>query len=168
MVDKGSNIPDVGNVSSENGDNLINSEADVEEAVNSSPKFNDTGVLRLVGPSCEVLVQLEGKSCQALLDTGSMVSTVTYSLSQQLKLAIHPMNHFIQVERVGGQLLQYMGYVIAKVQLPDMNQEVEAMFLVVPDVWLQLYNTCPHRYQHLETSAQFKCHVIQICMVFCF
>ena len=84
VVDERSNILDVGNVSSEKGENLIDSEADVEEAVNSSPKFNDTGVLGLVGPSCEVLVQLEGNSCQALLDTGSMVSSVTYSLSQQL------------------------------------------------------------------------------------
>ena len=134
VVDNRSNIPDVDNVSSESGDNLIDSEADVEEAVNSSPKFNDTGVLGLVGPSCEVLIQLEGKSCQALLDTGSMVSTVTYSLSQQLKLPIYPMNHLLQVEGVGGQLLQYMGYVVAKVQLPDINQDVEAMFLVVPDV----------------------------------
>ena len=133
-MDNRSNIPDVDNVSSESGDNLIDSEADVEEAVNSSPKFNDTGVLGLVGPSCEVLIQLEGKSCQALLDTGSMVSTVTYSLSQQLKLPIYPMNHLLQVEGVGGQLLQYMGYVVAKVQLPDINQDVEAMFLVVPDV----------------------------------
>ena len=109
VIEKGSNIPVVGDVSSENGNNIIDSEADVEKDMNPSPKFNDTGVLGLVGPSCEVLVQLEGTSCKALLDTGS----------QQLKLPIHPMNHPIQVEGVGGQLLQYMGYVIAKVQLPE-------------------------------------------------
>ena len=117
----------VSNRSSENND-------DAMKDLNSSPKQKDTGVLGLVGPSCEVLIQLEGKSCQALLDTGSIVSTVTYSLSQQLKLPIYPMNHLIQVEGVGGQLLQYLGYVVAKVQLPDINQEVEAMLLVVPDV----------------------------------
>ena len=134
VVDKWANIPATGNVSSENGDNLVDTEADVEVNMNPPPKVNDTGVLGLVGPSCDVLVQLEGKSCQDLLDTGSMVSTVTYSLSQQLKLPIHPMNHLIQFEGVDGQLLQYIGYVIAKVQWPDINQEVEAMFLVVPDV----------------------------------
>ena len=117
----------VSNRSSEN-------DADAMKDLNSSLKQEDTGVLGLVGPSCKVLVQLEGKSCQALLDTGSMMSTVTYSLSQQLKLPIYPMKHLIQVEGVGGQLLQYMGYVVAKVQQPDINQEVEAMFLVVPDV----------------------------------
>ena len=31
-------------------------------------------------------------------------------------------------------MLQYLGYVIANVQLPDISQEVEAMFLVVPDI----------------------------------
>ena len=175
VIDKGSNIPVVGDVSSENGNNMIDSEADVEKDMNPSPKFNDTGVLGLVGPSCEVLVQLEGKSCKALLDTGSMVSTVTYSLSQQLKLPIHPMNHLIQVEGVGGQLLQYMGYVIAKVQLPDINQEVEAMFLVVPDVGyncttpvligtnilkhLHSSNAMSYRYQW---SSVFKCINAQV------
>ena len=63
-----------------------------------------------------------------------MVSTVTYSLSKQLKLPIHPLDHLIRVEGVGGHLLQYSGYVIAKVQMPDIDQEVEAMFLVVPDI----------------------------------
>ena len=41
------------------------------------------GVIPLVGPSSEVEVRVEGKSCQALLDTGAMVSTLTLSLCQQ-------------------------------------------------------------------------------------
>ena len=60
VIDKGSNITAVGDVSSENGNNMIDSEADVEKDKNPSPQFNGTGVLGLVGPSCEVLVQLDG------------------------------------------------------------------------------------------------------------
>ena len=113
---------------------MSDDEPGVETDAHSSAMVNGPGVLGLVGPSSEVVVKLEGRSCQALWDTGSMVSTVTYSLSKQLKLPIHPMDHLIRVEGVGGHLLQYSGYVIAKVQMPDIDQEVEAMFLVVPDI----------------------------------
>ena len=148
---------------------------DVAEELHSSSKLNKAGTLGLVGPSCEVAVTLEGRSCQALLDTGSMVSTVTYSLSHQLKLDIHPMDHLLRVEGVGGQMFQYMGYVIARVQLPDINQEVDAMFLVIPDIG---YNcTTPvligtNILQHLHSSESvsheypwgsvFKCMSVQV------
>ena len=62
---------------------------DIERDVHS-PLVDEPGVIGLVGPSCEVTVTLEDTSCQALLDTGSMVSTVTYSLAHKLKLDIHP------------------------------------------------------------------------------
>ena len=85
------------------------------------------------------------------------------------------MDHLLRVEGVGGQMLQYLGYVIAKVQLPDISQEVEAMFLVVPDIG---YNcTTPvligtNILQHLHSSESvsheypwssvFKCMSAQV------
>ena len=45
----------------------------VPPVVSSGP-----GVIPLVGPSSEVEVKVEGKSCQALLDTGAMVTTTPY------------------------------------------------------------------------------------------
>ena len=112
---------------------MSSDDTDIERDVHF-PVVDEPGVIGLVGPSCEVTVTLEDTSCQALLDTGSMVSTVTYSLAHKLKLDIHPMDHLLRVEGVGGQMLQYLGYVIANVQLPDISQEVEAMFLVAPDI----------------------------------
>ena len=44
------------------------------------------------------------------------------------------MTHLIQVEGVGGQMLNYLGYVISSLELPDIDQEVQAMFLIVPDI----------------------------------
>ena len=44
------------------------------------------------------------------------------------------MTHLIQVEGVGGQMLNYLGYVISSLKLPDIDQEVQAMFLIVPDI----------------------------------
>ena len=70
-------------VSSAKVDNVSSSDDhDDERQQQSSSKLSGENVVGLVGPSCEVLVALEGTSCQALLETGSMVSTVTYSLSQ--------------------------------------------------------------------------------------
>ena len=96
------------------------------------------GVIPLVGPSSEVLVQVEGKSCQALLDTGAMVSSITRSMCQELQLPVQPMSHLVRVEGVGGHTLKYLGYVVAKLEISDLKQEFEAMFLVVPDIG---YNT---------------------------
>ena len=74
----------------------------VPPVVSSGP-----GVIPLVGPSSEVEVKVEGKSCQTLLDTGAMVSTLTLSLCQQLKLPLHPMSQIVRVEGVGGHSLKY-------------------------------------------------------------
>ena len=99
-----------------------------------SSKLKSASTAGLVWPSCDVAVTLGDRPCQALLDTDSMVSTGTYYLSHQLKLDIHPMNHLLRVEGVGGQMLQYLGYVVSRVRVLDFDQEVDARFLVVPDI----------------------------------
>ena len=120
------------------------------------------GVIPLVGPSSEVEVRVEGKSCQALLDTGEMVSTLTLSLCQQLQLPIYPMSQLVRVEGVGGHSLNYLGYVIAKLDISDLHQELEAMFFVVPDIG---YNcTTPvligtNILQHVASSSQLPPHM---------
>ena len=120
------------------------------------------GVIPLVGPSSEVEVRVEGKSCQALLDTGAMVSTLTLSLCQQLQFPIYPMSQLVQVEGVGGHSLKYLGYVIDKLDISDLHQELEAMFLVVPDIG---YNcTTPvligtNILQHVASSSQLPPHM---------
>ena len=130
--------------------------------VNSVRKNQGQGVIPLVGPSSEVEVKVEGKSCQALLDTGAMVSTLTLSLCQQLNLPLHPMSQLVRVEGVGGHSLQYLGYVIAKLEVSDLHQELEAMVLVVPDIG---YNcTTPvligtNILQHVAGSSQLPAHM---------
>ena len=150
------------NVVSENGDNSrvkmpMESDEVIPREVNSGRKDPGRGVIPLVGPSSEVEVKVEGKSCQALLDTGAMVSTLTLSLCQQLNLPLHPMSQLVRVEGVGGHSLQYLGYVIAKLEVSELHQEFEAMFLVVPDIG---YNcTTPvligtNILQHVSRSSQ--------------
>ena len=136
--------------------------SDVSLSDVSVRKNQGQGVIPLVGPSSEVEVKVEGKSCQALLDTGAMVSTLTLSLCQQLNLPLHPMSQLVRVEGVGGHSLQYLGYVIAKLEVSDLHQELEAMFLVVPDIG---YNcTTPvligtNILQHVAGSSQLPSHM---------
>ena len=149
------------NFVSENVDNSrvevpVKSDEVTPREVNGRREDLGRDVIPLVGPSSEVEVKVEGKSCQALLDTGAMVSTLTLSLCQQLNLPLHPMSQLVRVEGVGGHSLQYLGYVIAKLEVPDLHQELEAMFLV-PDIG---YNcTTPvligtNILQHVSGSSQ--------------
>ena len=94
--------------------------------------------MSLVGPSSEVDVLLQDVPCRALIDTGSMISTISKSLVERLGLEIFPVKELIKVEGVGGHMVDYLGFVIAKLDLIDIEQEIEAMFLVMPDVG---YNT---------------------------
>ena len=94
--------------------------------------------MSLVGPSSEVDVLLQDVPCRALIDTGSMISTISKSLVERLGLEIFPVEELIKVEGVGGHMVDYFGFVIAKLDLIDIEQEIEAMFLVMPDVG---YNT---------------------------
>ena len=123
-------------------------------------------------------VKVEGVDCQALLDTGAMVSSITQSLCQKLKLEIHPLSHVIRVEGVGGHNLKYLGYVIAKLHMSDIEQEVDAMFLVVPDIGYNcttpvligtnvlehVYNTSSDSLGHCPSPwpSVFKCMSAQV------
>ena len=150
---------------SANGDNSrvempVESDEVTPIEMNSGREDSGRGVIPLVGPSSEVEVKVEGKSCQALLDTGAMVSTLTLSLCQQLKLPLHPMSQLVRVEGVGGHSLQYLGYVIAK--LEDFHQELEAMFLIVPDIGYNCTTTVligTNILQHVASTSQLPPHM---------
>ena len=73
---------------------------DVTQSHSTPTAQYSDGVIGLVGPSCEVPVKVEGIDCQALLDTGAMVSSITQSLCQKLELEIHPLSHVIRVDGV--------------------------------------------------------------------
>ena len=47
----------------------------------------------------------------ALLDTGSMVGTMSASLSESFNLKIQPLHHLLTVEGAGRHKLSYLGYV---------------------------------------------------------
>ena len=84
----------------------------------------------------------------------------------------------IRVEGVGGHNLKYLGYVIAKLHMSDLEQEVDAMFLVVPDIGYNcttpvligtnvlehVYNTSSDSLGHCPSPwpSVFKCMSAQV------
>ena len=88
----------------------------------------------IVGRANKVTVTLEGKVVLALLDTGSMVSTMAVSLQSTLGLEVHKLDRMLTVEGAGGHQLPYLGYVEVDLYLKEMEEPVQrVIMLVVPD-----------------------------------
>lgn len=79
-------------------------------------------------------MEINGISVKCLIDTGSMISTVSESFyrSHMRELEIHPITDLV-VRQAGGSPLPYLGFVEAEVRVPDQEQGVESLLLVVPD-----------------------------------
>lgn len=85
-------------------------------------------------------VQVFGKDCNCLLDTGSQVTTVAQSFYNNYLLdqPIHPINQLLEVEGANGQLVSYLGYIEVCIKFPKefiySEPEIYTLALVVPDV----------------------------------
>lgn len=94
----------------------------------------------LIGSRCTAEVVIAGCKCQALLDTGSQVTTIPISfynenLSSQ---PVHPLNELLHVEGAAGQSIPYLGYVNTTVIFPEdflgSTFSVPTLALITPDV----------------------------------
>jgi len=89
---------------------------------------------QLVGQSNEVSVSVAGRTVPALLDTGSMVSTVSSTLVHDLGLEIEPVSVVLHVECAEGSSLPYVGCTSTTVSSLDGKLgPLEVLFLVVPE-----------------------------------
>ena len=88
---------------------------------------------KLVGPANEATVLLEDQPTRALLDTGSMVSTVRRGYARELGLIAGPLDNWMRVECAGGTLLPYGGCVQARIRVPGVGKEVEVLLLEVEE-----------------------------------
>ena len=55
------------------------------------------------------MVRVNKEQVTALLDTGSMVSTLCASLCQHLRLTVQPLDHLLTVQGAGGHKVPYNG-----------------------------------------------------------
>ena len=104
------------------------------KGVKSGLRVSNPPATPLVGKSNVVEVKIEGHLKKALLDTGSMVSTISQSAAIELGLPLQRVTNLVTVQGVGGQALPYQGYVEATVQLGKVSTTtIPTLFLVVSD-----------------------------------
>ena len=78
---------------------------------------------QVVGSQNEGVVYID--ETKPLIDSGSMISTVTQEFVGQLvpEPTIHTLDDFdLEVKGVGGQILPYLGYVIVDVRVPFLEE----------------------------------------------
>lgn len=101
-----------------------------------SPKENNKPQRssELVGSANETVVLINDRECSCLLDTGSMVSTISESLCNEMKLEVEPLATLMNIEGAGGHQLRYLGFVRVDASFPvPIDASIEALLLVVPD-----------------------------------
>ncbi len=70
-----------------------------------------------------------------MLDSGSMVSTISKSFSSELGFTVNPLDELVHIEGAGGHSLEYECYVEAELTIPDpVAKSYHALLLVVPDM----------------------------------
>ena len=90
----------------------------------------------MVGKANEADINIEGVDCPALIDPGSMVSTVSegYHTSSLSHLPLRQLKDFeVEVMGAGDNILPYSGYLEAKVYIPFFDKELYIIPLVTGD-----------------------------------
>ena len=91
---------------------------------------NPDPLYRLIGPANEALVYLEGRPYKALLDTGAMVSLISETTVEELKLKLWPISK-LKLTGPAGKCIPYSGYVETTLEVGKYRGDV--LFLVVPE-----------------------------------
>ena len=94
----------------------------------------------LVGPACETEAYVNGVMCQALMDSGSQVTTISRSFYTQnfRDTPLQPLSKDgFNIEGAGGQNVPFDGFIKIKMRFPNnivgFRNEVDTVALVCPD-----------------------------------
>ena len=99
---------------------------------------------RIIGEENLTDIELNGKTTKALIDSGSVVSTISESLYRNLpdKPQLHNMTDFgIIIETANGTSLPYLGYIEADIILQNQGKAFPTLLLVVPNT--EYHNKVP-------------------------
>ena len=89
----------------------------------------------MIGKANEVSLMLNNKEVTALLDTGSMVSTISASLCAELQMSVQTLDQVFCVKGAGGHDIPYLGMVEASIGCPNLQLDgFPALMLVMPDM----------------------------------
>ena len=85
---------------------------------------------RLIGPSNEATIEIEGQEVKA--DTGANMSCITKQFTEELGLEIHSINKMIDIEGTGGGIVPYFGYVECRLNIPEIEAfDQDVLMLVI-------------------------------------
>ena len=88
---------------------------------------------QIVGDPSEVEVWIDGQRVKVLLDTGSMISTVSLQYCTSRGFELHPLDGLLTVESASGHTLPYLGFVEVSLRCPVQDGVSCALMLVVPN-----------------------------------
>ena len=89
---------------------------------------------RLVGEVNESKVIVEGQETRALLDSGSQLSSISWSWVKKLNLEPKQLQSILQIEGSGGLEVPYLGYVEVQLKIPEVRAfNHDVLLLIVPD-----------------------------------
>ncbi len=96
----------------------------------SQDKYANHGMCsELIGEANTSIVLFTPERCEALLDSESMVSTISQSVCEKLGLQVKPLGELIRVEGAGGHNLEYSGYM----KFPTLvNMSDNAVLFIIP------------------------------------
>ena len=77
---------------------------------------------------------MEGQETRALLDSGSQLSAISWTLVKKLKLEPKQLQSILQIEGSGGLEVPYLGYVEVQLKIPEVKAfDQDVLLLIVPD-----------------------------------
>ena len=109
----------------------VSSAIDMKISQIAEKYHNPDPLVRLIGLANEAIIIIEGQEFPALIDSGAQLLTMSEALVQALKLPVHNLHTLIEAEASGGNTIPYVGYVVARLQIPSiqaMNKDL--LFMV--------------------------------------
>ena len=77
---------------------------------------------------------VEGQETRALLDSGSQLSSISWSWVKKLHLEPKQLQSILQIEGSGGLEVPYLGYVEVQLKIPEVRAfNHDVLLLIVPD-----------------------------------
>ena len=96
--------------------------------------LNPDPLHRLIGKANETEIKIENQNFTALIDSGAQISQLTNSLVTALGLELKNLKELLPLEGAGGIIVPYLGYVEARLKIPEMkNFDEDCLFLVMSD-----------------------------------
>lgn len=92
-------------------------------------------IQKMVGGVNTTKITLNGENIEALIDSGSQVSTITEKLYNNLKRKpdLHQMEDFqLQLRSANGGIIPYTGYIHTEIKVSMMFEPIAVILLVVP------------------------------------